>query len=238
MTWSRPLVLQRAINQGLGHVAPDWCWQDFRPQLEQAALLRAVYRNFEPAQWRSERERTDYRRGCSSLTLAGVPPGEVRFLDGAGRVSAGIARPRATRPRSAGRGRESLLGDATYTANFHPTRDETESPAAIGTLSNSLLPGSCRFAAASLPCRRRWTERSHDGRPPRGHHLARCLVATSDSAVATVPLAGNFSTTDAMLGTSGLCRRHPLLPHKRAALAHLQPPTTPDCWWNRAPSAA
>ena len=50
-------------------------------RLERAAALWAIYRNFEPAQVRSERKRHYRRPGQSPLTLAGVPPGEVSYLD-------------------------------------------------------------------------------------------------------------------------------------------------------------
>ena len=74
-------------------VSPEWWWRDFRlrlshgrnhrstARLERAAHLWALAHNFEPAQWRSERKRTYRRRGRSPLALAGVPPGDVSYLD-------------------------------------------------------------------------------------------------------------------------------------------------------------
>lgn len=87
------LVYQSGVNQGLGRVGPEWWWRDFRlrlshgrnhrsrARLERAALVWAVYHNFEPAHRRSERKRTYRRPGRSPLALAGVPPGEVSYLD-------------------------------------------------------------------------------------------------------------------------------------------------------------
>lgn len=87
------LVYQSRVNQGLGRVGPEWWWRDFRlrlshgrnhrstARLERAALVWAVYHNFEPAQWRTERKRTYRRPGRSPLALAGVPPGDSSYLD-------------------------------------------------------------------------------------------------------------------------------------------------------------
>jgi transposase-like protein len=87
------LVYQGAVNQGLGRVGPEWWWRDFRlrlshgrnhhstARLERAALVWALYHNFEPAQTRSERKRTYRRPGRSPLAMAGVPPGDVSYLD-------------------------------------------------------------------------------------------------------------------------------------------------------------
>jgi hypothetical protein len=87
------LVPTLAYHDGLVRVGPEWCWRDFRlrlshgrnhrttDRLERAALLWAIYRNFEPAQVRSERTRQYRRPGLSPLALAGVPPGEVSYLD-------------------------------------------------------------------------------------------------------------------------------------------------------------
>jgi hypothetical protein len=56
-------------NQGLVRTSPEWLWRDFRMRvshgrnhrtdvrLERAALLFAIYHNFEPAQERSEHTR-------------------------------------------------------------------------------------------------------------------------------------------------------------------------------------
>jgi hypothetical protein len=87
------LVPTLAYHQGLLRVGPEWCWRDFRlrlsrgrnhrsePRLARAALVWAIYRNFEPAQGRSERKRRYRRPGQSPLALAGVPPGDVSYLD-------------------------------------------------------------------------------------------------------------------------------------------------------------
>ena len=82
-----------AYHAGLLRVGPEWCWRDFRlrlsrgrnhrtdDRLARAALVWAIYRNFEPAQGRSERKRHYRRPGQSPLALAGVPPGAVSYLD-------------------------------------------------------------------------------------------------------------------------------------------------------------
>ena len=87
------LVPTLAYHDGLVRVGPEWCWRDFRlrlsrgrnhrtdDRLERAALVWALYRNFEPAQVRSERKRHYRRPGQSPLALAGVPPGDVSYLD-------------------------------------------------------------------------------------------------------------------------------------------------------------
>ena len=80
-------------HRGLTRVTPEWCWRDFRQRLshgrnhgsnqrlERAVLVWAIYHNFTPAQWRSERKRRYRRPGQSSLEVAGAPPGEVSYLD-------------------------------------------------------------------------------------------------------------------------------------------------------------
>ena len=80
-------------NRGLGRASPEWLWRDFRlrashgrnhgaePRLERAALLWALYHNFEPAQDRSERKRTYRHPGQAPLTVAGLAPGNVTYLD-------------------------------------------------------------------------------------------------------------------------------------------------------------
>jgi hypothetical protein len=80
-------------NQGLGRASPEWLWRDFRlrashgrnhgaeQRLERAALLWAIYHNFEPAQDRSERKRTYRHPGQAPLALAGLPPGDISYLD-------------------------------------------------------------------------------------------------------------------------------------------------------------
>jgi len=80
-------------HRGLTRVTPEWCWRDFRQRLshgrnhgsdrrlERAALVWAIYHNFTPAQWRSERKRSYRRPGQSPLEVAGSPPGEISYLD-------------------------------------------------------------------------------------------------------------------------------------------------------------
>jgi hypothetical protein len=87
------LVPTLAYHDGLVRVGPEWCWRDFRlrlsrgrnhrtdDRLARAALVWAIYRNFEPAQVRSERKRHYRRPGQSPLALAGVPPGAISYLD-------------------------------------------------------------------------------------------------------------------------------------------------------------
>lgn len=90
------LVHVVAYYAGLQRVAPEWYWRDFRlrlsrgrnhsseVRLERAALVWALYHNFEPAQWRSERKRHYRYPGQSPLQVAGVPPGQVSYLDALG----------------------------------------------------------------------------------------------------------------------------------------------------------
>jgi hypothetical protein len=89
------LVLAHLLDgcQGLQRVSPEWYWRDFRlrlsrgrnhrseQRLERAALVWAVYRNFEPTQVRSERQRHYRHPGKSALEVAGVSPGPVSYLD-------------------------------------------------------------------------------------------------------------------------------------------------------------
>jgi hypothetical protein len=87
------LVYLNRYNQGLVRVGPEWLWRDFRlrvsrgrnhgsdERLERAALVWAIYANFTPAQGRQERKRKYKRPGKSSLELAGVPPGNLSYLD-------------------------------------------------------------------------------------------------------------------------------------------------------------
>lgn len=82
--------------QGLLRVGPEWCWRDFRQRLsrgrnhgsdarlERAVLVWAIYHNFTPAQGRSERKRHYRHPGLSPLHVAGVPPGEISYLDALG----------------------------------------------------------------------------------------------------------------------------------------------------------
>ncbi len=90
------LVYLCGYNAGLGRVSPEWVWRDFRlrlshgrnhgsdPRLERAALVWAIYRNFEPAQGRCERKRRYRHAGQCPLAVAGVPPGAVSYLDALG----------------------------------------------------------------------------------------------------------------------------------------------------------
>jgi hypothetical protein len=92
----RVLVHLLGYYRGLLRVTPEWYWRDFRlrlsrgrnhrsdQRLERAALVWAIYRNFEPAQWRSERKRHYRHPGQSALQVAGVPPGKVSYLDALG----------------------------------------------------------------------------------------------------------------------------------------------------------
>jgi hypothetical protein len=92
----RVLVHLLAYYQGLQRVTPEWYWRDFRlrlsrgrnhrsdQRLERAALVWAIYHNFEPAQWRSERKRHYRYPGQSALEVAGAPPGPVSYLDALG----------------------------------------------------------------------------------------------------------------------------------------------------------
>jgi hypothetical protein len=87
------LVHRRKYHAGLQRVGPEWCWRDFRlrlghgcnagsaGRLERTALVWAIYRNFTPAQERSERQRQYRHSGLCPLAVAGVPPGEVSYFD-------------------------------------------------------------------------------------------------------------------------------------------------------------
>jgi len=82
--------------RGLQRVAPEWYWRDFRlrlsrgrnhrsdQRLERAALVWAIYRNFTPAQRRSEHKRRYRYPGQSPLQVAGAPPGNISYLDALG----------------------------------------------------------------------------------------------------------------------------------------------------------
>jgi hypothetical protein len=92
----RVLVHLLDYCKGLPRVTPEWYWRDFRmrlsrgrnhrsdQRLERAALVWAIYHNFEPAQWRSERQRHYRHPGQSALEVAGAPPGKVSYLDALG----------------------------------------------------------------------------------------------------------------------------------------------------------
>lgn len=89
----RILVYSLDYYQGVQRVTPEWCWRDFRlrlghgrnhgseQRLERAALLWAVYRNFTPAQERSERKRHYRHPGFSPLAVAGFPHPNLSYLD-------------------------------------------------------------------------------------------------------------------------------------------------------------
>ena len=82
-----------AYGQGLCRVAPEWCWRDFRlrlsrgrnhgsaRRLERAVLVWAIYHNFTPRQWRSERKRQYRHPGQSPLEVARASPEGVSYLD-------------------------------------------------------------------------------------------------------------------------------------------------------------
>ena len=90
------LVYVLAYNRGLARVAPEWVWRDFRlrvsrgrnhgsdVRLERASLVWAIYHNFTPAQWRSERKQHYRWPGQSPLEVAGASPGQVSYLDALG----------------------------------------------------------------------------------------------------------------------------------------------------------
>ncbi len=90
------LVYLLAYNRGLIRVAPEWVWRDFRlrvsrgrnhgsdVRLERASLVWAIYHNFTPAQWRSERKRHYRWPGQSPLEVAGASPGQISYLDALG----------------------------------------------------------------------------------------------------------------------------------------------------------
>ena len=89
------LLLAHLLNRchGLQRVSPEWYWRDFRLRLsrgrnhrselrlERAALVWAVYRNFQPTQYRSERQRRYRHPGKSALEVAGASLGLVSYLD-------------------------------------------------------------------------------------------------------------------------------------------------------------
>ena len=87
------MVYLLEYNRGLIRVSPEWYWRDFRlrlghgrnhrsdERLERAALVWAIYRNFEPAQRRSEKRRHYRHPGMSPLAVAGAPPGQISYLD-------------------------------------------------------------------------------------------------------------------------------------------------------------
>jgi transposase-like protein len=80
-------------NHGLGRASPEWFWRDFRMRLghgrnhgsdvrlERAALLFAIYHNFEPSQERSERTRHYRHPGHCPLAVAGLPTTGISYLD-------------------------------------------------------------------------------------------------------------------------------------------------------------
>ena len=90
------LVHLLEYNHGLGRASPEWFWRDYRlrlghgrnhgsdVRLERAALLFAIYHNFEPAQERSERTRHYRHPGLCPLAVAGLPPNGISYLDALG----------------------------------------------------------------------------------------------------------------------------------------------------------
>jgi hypothetical protein len=92
-TLAEAFVHQGRSTQGLARLAPEYLWRDFRlrlshgrnhrseVRLERAALLFAVYHNWEPAQERRERRRRYRHPGLSPLQVAGVPPNGLCYLD-------------------------------------------------------------------------------------------------------------------------------------------------------------
>jgi hypothetical protein len=92
----RLLVHLLDYYRGVQRVTPEWYWRDFRlrlsrgrnhrsdQRLERAALVWAIYHNFEPAQGRSERKRHYRHPGQSALEVAGAQPGKVSYLDALG----------------------------------------------------------------------------------------------------------------------------------------------------------
>lgn len=83
-------------HTGLARVGPEWYWRDFRQRVsggrnhgsqqrfERALLIWAIYRNFTPAQRRSEQKRHYRHPGESPLDVAGAPPGGLSYLDALG----------------------------------------------------------------------------------------------------------------------------------------------------------
>mgnify|MGYP005845420691 CR=1 FL=1 len=82
-----------AYLRDLVRVTPEWCWRDCRQRLshgrnhgceqrlERAALLWAIYHNFEPTQRRKEHKRHYRHPGPSPLEVAGLSPGKISYLD-------------------------------------------------------------------------------------------------------------------------------------------------------------
>ncbi len=92
-TLAEAFVHHGRATHGLARLAPEYLWRDFRlrlshgrnhrseVRLERAALLFAVYHNWEPAQERRERRRRYRHPGLSPLQVAGVPPNGLCYLD-------------------------------------------------------------------------------------------------------------------------------------------------------------
>jgi hypothetical protein len=131
-------------SAGLLQVSPEWIWRDFRlrlshgrnhgqdRRLERAALVWAIYCNFEPAQGRYERKRTDLleaprpvparrRRGASRRSAL---PRRLGHLT-APTAPSPFRLPRAGSPGPPRRPHPSCL--PTNTPPTSPTRDGTES---------------------------------------------------------------------------------------------------------------
>lgn len=91
------LVYTLDYYQDLATVNPEWIWRDFRLRLsrgrnhgsdlrlQQAALVWAIYHNFTPHQYRSERKRHYRHPGLCPLEAAGLPPPpHISYLDALG----------------------------------------------------------------------------------------------------------------------------------------------------------
>lgn len=91
------LVYTLDYYQDLATVNPEWIWRDFRlrlsrgrnhgsdERLEQAVLAWAIYHNFTPHQFRSERKRHYRHPGLCPLAVAGLPPPpHISYLDALG----------------------------------------------------------------------------------------------------------------------------------------------------------
>jgi hypothetical protein len=89
----RLLIHRMRYCRGISRVGPEWMWRDFRlrlsrgrnhgspRRLQRAALVWAIYHNFTPAQWRSEKKRHYRHPGRSPLEVAGASPGRISYLD-------------------------------------------------------------------------------------------------------------------------------------------------------------
>ena len=91
------LVYTLDYYHDLATVTPEWIWRDFRlrlshgrnhgsdQRLRRAALVWAIYHNFTPHQYRSERKRHYRHPGLCPLEVAGLPPPpHISYLDALG----------------------------------------------------------------------------------------------------------------------------------------------------------